>query len=144
MDTEDTRAFTYEQFERFKNYMSRFFTLDPTGRDNTEKLCKISKMKSDIINQISVEREILIDLKNKLDQNKAIVQDDIKKHSNLYDTKNEILIKMNGDPRITKISLEINKRELYIEYLLEQKENLKEFLYSLKYHLDYRRFENGE
>ena len=100
--------------------------------------------RSVLINQISVESSHRKELMTKLDEIKANVLDDIKKHSNLYDNSSEMKLKMNGDPKICSIQREINQRDIFIEYMLEQNSNLKDYAYALRLEFEYRRFENGD
>jgi hypothetical protein len=72
------------------------------------------------------------------------VQDSIKTGRILYDNREEVKIKMNGDVRLKELNLEIAKRETMIRYLQTQQENLKSLRFDVSNFIKWKEYESGK
>jgi hypothetical protein len=72
------------------------------------------------------------------------VQDSIKTGRILYDNREEVKIRMNGDVRLKELNLEIAKRETMIRYIQTQQENLKSLRFDVSNFIKWKEYESGK
>lgn len=133
---------TYKQFDKLKNWFEETLSFDETNLSS--KLQNFSKWYSQITNICVSEELYVAELRSELASLLADVQDSIKTGRILYDNREEVKIKMNGDSRLKEINLEIAKRETMIRYIQTQQDNLKSLRYDITNFIKWKEYESGK
>lgn len=135
------RVMTYDQFEKLKKHIEKVISFDESNL--TSKLSEFSRIYSNLSN-ICVDEELYIsELKSEQASLLSDIQDSIKTGRILYENKDEIKIKMNGDIRIKEINLEISKREIMVRYIQIQQQNLTNLRYDVTNFIKWKEYEAG-
>lgn len=133
---------TYEQFAKLKTHLEKSLTF--SEQNLTSKLQEFTKIYSSLTN-ICVDEELYLgELRSELATLLSDVQDSIKTGRILYDNREEVKIKMNGDVRLKELNLEISKRETMIRYIQTQQENLKSLRYDVTNFIRWKEYEAGK
>ena len=136
------KVMTYSQFEQLKSYLEKSLTFNE--QNLTSKLQEFTKIYSSLTN-ICVDEELYVaELRSELATLLSDVQDSIKTGRILYDNREEVKIKMNGDVRLKELNLEISKRETMIRYIQTQQENLKSLRYDVTNFIRWKEYESGK
>lgn len=132
---------TYDQFAQLKAYLEKSLTFNESNLSS--KLQEFTKIYSNLTN-ICVDEELYVaELRSDLATILSDVQDSIKTGRILYDNREEVKIKMNGDAKLKELNLEISKRETMIRYIQTQQENLKSLRYDVTNFIRWKEYEGG-
>lgn len=133
---------TYSQFEKLKDWLETTLTFDETNLSS--KLQSFTKWYSSLTNICVSEELYVAELRSELATLLSEVQDSIKTGRILYDNREEVKIRMNGDVRLKELNLEIAKRETMIRYLQTQQENLKSLRFDVSNFIKWKEYESGK
>jgi len=142
MTTYKDKAITYDQFEQLKTVMERELVFDELTLSS--KLQKLTRIYSNLTGICTNEEMYVSELRSELSSILSDVQDSIKTGRILYDNREEVKIKMNGDVRLKEINLEIAKRETIIGYIHSQQENIKSLRYDITNFIKWKEYEAGK
>lgn len=133
---------TYDQFTKLKTHLEKSLTF--SEQNLSSKLQEFTKIYSSLTN-ICVDEELyLAELRSELATLLSDVQDSIKTGRILYDNREEVKIKMNGDVRLKELNLEISKRETIMRYIQSQQENIKSLRYDVTNFIRWKEYEAGK